>query len=131
MPAVTAVTPDAGPTAGGNTVTITGTDLAGATGIRFGSGNNATDVSCTATSCTAVAPTGNAGDVHVQVTTPGGTSATSVDNRYTYVPVPVVTAIHPDAGPAAGGNTVTITGTDLAGATGIRFGSGNNATDVS
>ncbi|MFB6397934.1 IPT/TIG domain-containing protein [Polymorphospora sp. 2-325] len=129
-PTVTAVSPNAGPLAGGNTVTITGTDLAGAT-ITFGSGNNATDVSCTATSCTAVAPTGNAGDVHVQATTIGGTSATSVDNQYTYVPVPTVTAVTPDAGPTAGGNTVTITGTDLAGATAVTFGSGNNGTDVS
>ncbi|WP_407567110.1 IPT/TIG domain-containing protein [Polymorphospora sp. A560] len=129
-PTVTAVSPNTGPLAGGNTVTITGTDLAGAT-ITFGSGNNATDVSCTATSCTAVAPTGNAGDVHVQATTIGGTSATSVDNQYTYVPVPTVTAVTPDAGPTAGGNTVTITGTDLAGATAVTFGSGNNGTDVS
>ncbi|MEV0732651.1 IPT/TIG domain-containing protein, partial [Polymorphospora sp. NPDC050346] len=75
-------------------------------------------------------PTGNAGDVHVQVTTPGGTSATSVDNRYTYVPAPTITAVSPNTGPPAGGNTVTITGTDLTGAT-ITFGSGNNATDVS
>ncbi|MEV0732649.1 IPT/TIG domain-containing protein, partial [Polymorphospora sp. NPDC050346] len=130
VPVVTAIHPSSGPVAGGNTVTITGTDLAGATGIAFGAGNNATDVSCTATLCTAVAPAGNAGEVHVQVTTPGGTSATSDDNRYTYVSAPTVTAVSPNAGPLAGGNTVTITGTDLAGAT-ITFGSGNNATDVS
>jgi IPT/TIG domain len=66
-------------------VTITGTGLAGATVVTFGTGHPATAVSSTATTCTAVAPAGIAGTVDVQVTTAGGASATSSADKYTYI----------------------------------------------
>jgi YVTN family beta-propeller protein len=84
-PAVTSVSPVTGTTAGGTTVTISGTNLSRATAITFGAGHSATAVSCTATSCTATSPAGTAGTVDVQVTTPGGTSATSPADHYTYL----------------------------------------------
>ncbi|MFD4911519.1 IPT/TIG domain-containing protein [Kitasatospora purpeofusca] len=71
-PTVTSVTPDSGPAAGGDVVTVTGTDLTGAT-LDFG-GIPATGVTCTAISCTATTPAHAAGVVDVRVTTPGGTS---------------------------------------------------------
>ena len=60
-----------------------------------------------ATSITAVSPPGT-GTVDVTVTTPGGTSATSAADQFTYDPVPVVTGISPAAGPMTGGTTVTV-----------------------
>ena len=57
------------------------------------------------------------------VTTPGGTSATSAADEYTYIPAPAVTALEPTSGPAAGGTTVKITGTNLTGASEVKFGS--------
>ena len=51
------------------------------------------------------------------VTTPGGTSATSPADEFTYVAAPTVTSINPTSGPTAGGTTVTVTGTNLSGAT--------------
>jgi len=82
-PTVTAVSPDTGPPAGGNTVTVTGTNLTGAT-ITFGT-NPATGVTCTVTSCTVTAPAGTAPDtVDVQATTAYGTSTTSAADQYTY-----------------------------------------------
>ena len=36
-PTVTGISPTSGPTAGGTSVTITGTDLTGATSVKFGS----------------------------------------------------------------------------------------------
>ena len=82
-PTVTSVSPSSGPPAGGNTVTITGTNLTDAS-IAFGS-SPATGVSCTSTSCTATAPAGTAPDtVDVTATTLGGTSATSPADQYTY-----------------------------------------------
>ncbi len=83
-PVVTSISPSNGSVVGGTIVTVTGTNLAGATGATFGSGHNGTSLSCTATSCTVTSPAGAAGTVDVQVTTPGGTSATSTADRFTY-----------------------------------------------
>ncbi|MGB8946890.1 MAG: IPT/TIG domain-containing protein [Streptomyces sp.] len=83
-PAVTAVSPASGTTAGGTPVTVTGTNLSGATGITFGA-NPATGITCTATSCTATTPAGAAGTVDVRVTTPAGTSPNTGADDYTYV----------------------------------------------
>ena len=60
--------------------------------------------------------------MHVTVSTPGGTSATSAADEYTYIPAPTVTKVSPTSGPAAGGTTVTITGTNLTGASEVKFG---------
>jgi hypothetical protein len=124
-PSVTGVSPATGPEAGGTSVTITGTDLGGATAVTFG-GTPATSVtSNTPTQIVAVSPAGT-GTVDVVVTTAGGTSATAgTDNDFTYVaapPAPVVSAVSPTSGTTAGGTTVTITGTGLAGATAVTFG---------
>ncbi len=120
-PAVTNVSPGEGPEGGGTAVTITGTDLSGATVVKFGSAD-ATGVEVTSeTTITALAPAGS-GTVHVTVSTPGGTSATSGADEFRYVPPPTVTGVSPNAGPTAGGSTVTITGTSLGKATAVKFG---------
>jgi phosphodiesterase/alkaline phosphatase D-like protein len=121
LPAVTGVSPGEGPEGGGTAVTITGTDLSGATVVKFGSAD-ATGVEVTSeTTITALAPAGS-GTVHVTVSTPGGTSATSGADEFRYVPPPTVTGVSPNAGPTAGGSTVTITGTSLGKATAVKFG---------
>ena len=56
------------------------------------------------------------------MTTPGGTSATSAADEYTYIPAPTVSKVEPTSGPAAGATTVTITGTNLTGASEVKFG---------
>jgi hypothetical protein len=53
--------------------------------------------------------------VDVRVTTTGGTSAAVAGDRFTYVAAPAVTSISPTSGPAAGGTSVTITGTGFYG----------------
>ena len=120
-PTVTGINPTAGPAAGGTSVTITGTNLAGATAVKFGS-TSGTITADAAGSITATSPAASAGTVDVTVTTAGGTSATSAADRYTYVPAPTVTGLNPTTGPATGGTTVTISGTNLTGATAVRFG---------
>ncbi|MBX9802944.1 MAG: IPT/TIG domain-containing protein [Caulobacteraceae bacterium] len=74
-PAVTSISPAAGPTTGGTAVTITGTDLTGATAVTFG-GTAATSFTVdSATQITATVPAaGAAGAVAIAVTTPGGTA---------------------------------------------------------
>ncbi|MER5326980.1 IPT/TIG domain-containing protein [Streptosporangium roseum] len=132
-PTVTAISPTSGPIAGGTTVTITGTGLSSAFGVAFGPGNFGTSLSCTATSCTVTSPAHAAGTVHVVVGTPYGISTPSPADEFTYTApavAPTVTAISPTSGTTAGGTVVTITGTDLSGATGVTFGPGNAATAV-
>ncbi|MEV3966003.1 IPT/TIG domain-containing protein, partial [Nocardia sp. NPDC050193] len=119
VPTLTTVVPNAGSVAGGTTVVLTGTNLTGATAVTFG-GTPATSFTVnSSTQITAVAPAGAAGTVSVTVTTAGGTSN---GVAYTYVAVPTLTTVAPDAGPVAGGTTVVLTGTNLTGATTVSFG---------
>ena len=83
-PTVTSVSPNGGPPGGGTSVTITGTDLAGATAVTFGGAAAAQFAVNGATSITAVSPRGAIGAVDVTVTTGNGTSATSAADRFTY-----------------------------------------------
>jgi PKD repeat protein len=117
-PTITGISPSFGPLTAGALVNITGTNLAGATSVTFGS-SSATITGNTATTINTTAPAGMAGTVTVTVTTPGGTATTS----YTYVAAPSVTLISPSSGPLTAGALVNITGTNLANATSVTFGS--------
>jgi hypothetical protein len=93
-PSVTTLSPTSGPTAGGTTVTITGTNLSGATKVSFGTAA-ATTVNVTSpTSLSATSPAGS-GTVDVTVTTAGGTSPTTSADRFTYTgtPTPSIAAV--------------------------------------
>jgi hypothetical protein len=124
-PAVSSVGPASGPAAGGTSVTITGANLAGAAGVKFGSVPATTFTVDSASQITATSPAGS-GIADVRVTTPGGTSAMSAADHFTYVapppPTPTVSLLSPTTGPAAGGTPVTITGTNFTGATAVSFG---------
>ena len=77
-PELSGVSPNAGPTSGDTQVTITGTNLSGATAVDFGS-NKATSFTVnSSTLITATSPPGSAGDVAVTVTTPEGTSSNTL-----------------------------------------------------
>ena len=123
VPIVSGLSQSVGPAAGGTAITITGTDLDGATEVDFG-GVTGTIVSGsdTPTQITATVPAGTLGTVDVTVTTPGGTSSDSPADQFTGIAAPAVTGIDPSAGPTAGGTDVIIYGTDLGGATGVKFG---------
>jgi hypothetical protein len=85
MPAVTALNPDHGNSAGGTAVTISGSGLAFPRAVVFG-GFAATSFMATSdTQITAVAPPQAVGTVvNVTVSTMGGTSATGAGSQYTY-----------------------------------------------
>jgi hypothetical protein len=120
-PTVTGVTPGSGPTAGGTSVTITGTNFNGLTAVKFGALAATGFTVNSPTQITATSPAG-AGIVDVTVITPGGTSGTSPADQYTYVAPPTVTSVSPSFGLPAGGTAVTITGTNFTGATAVNFG---------
>jgi len=82
-PAVTGVSPEVGPVAGGTAVTISGTGFTGATAVYFGAVAGTGLTVNSPTSVTAVAPAGT-GTVDVTVTTPAGTSPASPADQYTY-----------------------------------------------
>ncbi len=119
IPALTAVSPSSGPLAGGNTITLTGADLLGTTAVRFGSTAASAFTVVSDTQITATAPPAAAGTVAVTVVTPGGISHAVA---YTYLTAPTVTNLSPNQGPTTGGNTVTVTGANLAQTTSVLFG---------
>lgn len=82
-PTVTRLSPNKGPAGGGTTVTITGTNFTGATAVHFGKAlaTKLQVVSTTEIKC--VSPKGS-GKVDVTVTTPGGTSAKTTADQFTY-----------------------------------------------
>jgi len=127
-PVVNSISPTSGPASGGTTVTIKGNNFSGNPTVYFGSKNPATVLTVSTKSITATSPAGS-GTVDVTVTTPGGTSSTSGADKFTYVPAPVVNSVSPTSGPVSG-TTVTITGSYLAGATAVYFGSSNNVATI-
>ena len=111
IPAVTHISPAAGPVGGGTQVTITGTNLGAAT-VKFGAAV-ASIVSDSSTQIVATSPAGTAGTVDVTVRTGGGASAPTAADKFTYTATPVVAGVSPASGPTAGGTQVTITGANL------------------
>jgi hypothetical protein len=92
-PTVTGVSPNSGPTAGGTTVTISGSGFTGATAVDFGTTAATEVVVVNSTTITAVSPPG-AGVANVTVITPVGASATTSADQFTYVaPSPTVVSL--------------------------------------
>lgn len=87
-PAVSEVTPSSGPTAGGTSVTIKGSDLSNASAVTFGATAASSFHVDADNQITAVSPAGAAGTVDVRVTTPSGPSAPVAADKFTYLPPP-------------------------------------------
>jgi hypothetical protein len=84
-PVITSIAPDFGPVAGGTTVTITGTDLASASAVKFGDLPATSFKAESETKITAVAPpSAKVVGVDVTATTIAGTSATTKADRFFY-----------------------------------------------
>jgi formylglycine-generating enzyme required for sulfatase activity len=85
-PTLSSVSPNVGGISGGAIVTLTGTNLEGATAVAFG-GTPATNVTAlSGTTIRATTPARAAGTVAVSVTTPGGT--VTLPNAFTYATSP-------------------------------------------
>ncbi|MCI1188166.1 FG-GAP-like repeat-containing protein [Hymenobacter sp. DH14] len=113
-PVIMAFTPTSGII--GTSVTIAGTDLNQPTQVLF-NGVSASFTAGSATQLTAIVPVG-ARTGPVQVVTAHGSGASAANFT---VPAPVLTGVAPAA--AAVGATITLTGSNLQGTTGLTFGS--------
>ncbi len=109
-PRIAVTSPIVGTTNGGTIVSITGTDLVRTSEVMIGD----TTVSFTVESDTLVrfvTPASSSGAVSISVTTPGGSTTSTVAFEYTTSAlVPVIGSITPVTGPVAGGTTITVTG---------------------
>jgi IPT/TIG domain len=81
-PQVTGISPSTGSSAGGDSVTITGSGFTGATAVDFGGVSAMMQVNSDS-QITATSPPGS-GIVDVTVTTPSGTSEASPTDQFSY-----------------------------------------------
>lgn len=92
-PTVSSISPRIGGVTGGSTVTITGTNFTGATGVTIGGVAATGLVVVNATTITCVTPTGSEGTASVLVTNPSGTNG--ANSLFIYIPnVPADTYIY-------------------------------------
>jgi hypothetical protein len=113
-PAVTGISPVAGPA--GTQVTVTGSGFTGATAVSVG-GAAAPFTLSSDTQLTVTIP-GGSGTAAVTVTTPGGTSQAVTQAQFSYL---AVTGVSPASGQPP--LSVTVFGTGFTGATAVTFGS--------
>ena len=133
-PAITSFNPATATTAGGGSVTITGSGFAAGATVRFGptAGSNAVVAGNGLSITVTVPPSGVAGPVPIVVQNTNGTTAASNDPfTYTAVAVgaPSTAPLTPNSGPVTGGTAITISGTQFTPATTVTVG-GVPATDV-
>jgi hypothetical protein len=113
-PTVTSVSPNSGTTVGGNAVTVSGTGFQQGATVSFG-GSALTGTTVNPTSITGTTPAHAAGAVSVVVTNPD-TQTGSCATCFTYVvpaPAPTATSASPISGTSAGGQTISINGTNF------------------
>ena len=113
-PTITNFAPSSGPA--GTAVTITGTNLDGASAVKL-NGTTAAYTVNSATQITATVPQGSTTGKFT-VTTPGGTATAATDFTVT-VPAPTISGFNPTSGPV--GTPVVITGTNLSAASLLTF----------
>ena len=124
-PEITKITANSGAMQGGDTVTVSG--LALASDLTFDFMNStvaaATNVKCSATTCTMVTPAHAPGVVAVVAETPWGygySPMTSAD-QFTF-DGPAITSLSPLVGPTTGGLPLTLQGASLSATMTISFG---------
>lgn len=109
-PVVNALAPVSGDPTGATQVVVQGENFLDASDVFFGAvraGSFTVDVS--GKSITAISPAGQ-GTVHVTVITPGGTSALTDADQFTYVEAQQVkvVALQPDSGVSTGGDNIQV-----------------------
>ena len=125
-PTIASISPAHGSSAGGTTVTVTGTNFVTGAALLLG-GTPATNLNyVSSTSIIATTSAHLAGVVDVTVTNPGNQSVTKTA-AYTYDPPPTVTSVSPNNGGATELTSVTITGANFVSGTGLAVKIGGQA----
>ena len=107
MPTVTSVSPNSGSTAGGTSVTITGTNFASGATVTFGGAAATNVVEVNSTTITATTPAGSAGAVTVTVTVNGQSG--SLVNGFTYTAAGTISFIQVASATPSSRATVSVT----------------------
>jgi hypothetical protein len=123
---VASVSPSTGNAAGGSPVTITGTNFAAGATVSFGVATASKIVVVNSTTITAVTPPHVAGSANVVVTNSAGNQG-SLSNGFLYTSTPPSTrpqlnVVVPNTGSTAGGDSVTIAGSNLVIGSKVTFG---------
>jgi IPT/TIG domain/Putative Ig domain len=125
-PTVTSISPDSGTTAGGTTVTISGSNFLAGALVLFGTVSAPSVNISSGSQIQVVTPAHASGLVDVAVVNPGNLTAT-LASAFTYNSPssgpPTITAVSPTSG--APGTQITITGTNFVSADQVSFGSTN------
>src|SRR5262249_45816468 len=109
-PVISSIAPSSGVPSGGTQVQVSGENFLDANAVFFGTVRAQTFiVDASGQSLTAISPAGQ-DSVHIAVVTPGGTSATTQVDQFTYVePTQIaVVAVEPKTGTSAGGDSVRV-----------------------
>jgi len=119
VPTIISVTPNNGPTTGGTSITINGTNFVNVSSVRVGGTSVTHTVNSAGTQITATTPPGIAGSQQIEVTTQTGSA--SIPFTYT-VPAPTITSVTPNNGPTTGGTSITINGTNFVNVSSVTVG---------
>lgn len=116
------VAPRRAPVSGGSEHRVTGRGLDAPNAELIVGGQAATILSADASGATFLAPAVSAGDADVELYH-GASLIDVLPDALTYFVRPTLSGVSPDAGPAAGGQSVTLTGAGFSSVTGVEFGS--------
>ena len=127
-PTIISVTPNGGPIAGGNLISVKGLNFTSNLTVKFGGIVVAADKvifvsqnELTVTVPAALAPSA----IDIRVTTISGDSPIVPEDLYTYTNGPIVDALNPVTGPTTGGTIVIVTGKNFTAGLTIKFGDVN------
>jgi hypothetical protein len=121
-PTVTGLAPNQGPTAGGTTVTLAGTNFTTDAEVHFGTTPAPVVAVPSSSQLTVTAPAQAAGVVDVTVGNRSGTSTLGGSDRFSYLAGPSVTGVTPNYGSPSSFTSVVVSGSQFTGATSVLFG---------
>jgi IPT/TIG domain len=128
-PVISSISPNIGPTAGGQAVTIGGSGFYNVTSVNIG-GAVLTGISVPHQGAiTGTTAAGGAGLYNVNVNVSGGVAAGAGVNLYTYANPPAASSCVPNIGLTLGNTAITINGTNMGSVTSVTVG-GVAATSV-